>query len=220
MIVRSPVALHVGFTPLRGGGYPGSQLGVFAAIRQMFEDARRYRELNELYERNPRGMRRPDLDRSMQALQPALARSMPVVMFADRQREIERALDLAQGVQPPRHHLRRRRGVEGGGASGGGESSRPRLAQLPAPRGGPAPDADPDPMRVLRDRVDAPKNARPSRRRRRPLRLPVGGLANTADILTNVSRAVEAGLARDEALRALTVRAAELFGVEKQTRDD
>jgi len=35
MIVRSPVAMHVGFTPLRGI-YPGSLMGVFASLRQMF----------------------------------------------------------------------------------------------------------------------------------------------------------------------------------------
>src|SRR5687768_8513398 len=32
MIVRSPVAMHVGFTPLRGT-YPGSLMGVFATLR-------------------------------------------------------------------------------------------------------------------------------------------------------------------------------------------
>ena len=43
MIVRSPVAMHVGFTPLRGG-YPGSLMGVFATLRQMMLDAQRYRD--------------------------------------------------------------------------------------------------------------------------------------------------------------------------------
>src|SRR6476659_11329777 len=37
MIVRSPFAVHVGFTPLRGS-YPGSLMGVFAALRQMMLD--------------------------------------------------------------------------------------------------------------------------------------------------------------------------------------
>jgi hypothetical protein len=44
MIVRSPVALHVGFTPLRGGVYPASLMGVFAVLRQMLLDATRLRE--------------------------------------------------------------------------------------------------------------------------------------------------------------------------------
>src|SRR5256886_15305186 len=35
MIVRSPVALHIGFTPLRSGGYSRSLVGGFSPIRQM-----------------------------------------------------------------------------------------------------------------------------------------------------------------------------------------
>ena len=96
MIVRSPVALYVGFTPLGGGQYPGSLMGVFASIRQLLLDAQRYREANEIYNRNPRGMRRPDQDKSLQALLPVLARQMPLVVQADREREIERVLDIAR----------------------------------------------------------------------------------------------------------------------------
>ena len=58
MIVRSPVAMHVGFTPLRGQ-YPGSLMGVFATLRQMMLDAQRYRDAMQIYERAPRGTRRP-----------------------------------------------------------------------------------------------------------------------------------------------------------------
>ena len=96
MIVRSPVALYVGLNPLGGGQYPGSLMGVFASVRQMLLDARRYRESNEIYERNPRGTRRPEQDKSLAALLPVLSKQMPIVMQADREREIERALDLAQ----------------------------------------------------------------------------------------------------------------------------
>src|ERR1043165_1082905 len=92
MIVRSPLAMHVGFTPLRTGTYPGSLLGVFAALRQMMLDAQRYSESLEIYERNPRGMRRPDTDRSLAALIPVVEGRMPVVVVANREREITRAL--------------------------------------------------------------------------------------------------------------------------------
>ena len=96
MIVRSPVAMHVGFTPLRTGTFPNSLLGVFAALRQSLLDAQRYREAQQIYERSPRGVRRPDQNRSLAALLPVLDGTMPVVMYADREREISRALDLAQ----------------------------------------------------------------------------------------------------------------------------
>src|SRR6185295_11945239 len=94
MIVRSPVAMHVGFTPLRTGGYPGSLLGVFSTLRQMLLDAQRYRDSLAIYEREPRGTRRPETDRSLAALIPVIDGRMPVVMLANSEREITRALDL------------------------------------------------------------------------------------------------------------------------------
>ena len=104
MIVRSPVALHVGFTPLRTGGYPTSLMGVFAVLRQMLLDAGRYREMQQAYERSPRGTRRPDQDRSLAALLPVLDGAMPVVMYADREREIATRARSGRGVQTQGHH--------------------------------------------------------------------------------------------------------------------
>src|SRR6185295_7477572 len=72
MIVRSPVAMHVGYTPLRTGTYPGSLMGVFSTLRQMMLDAQRYRDSLQIYERSPRGTRRPDTDRSLAALIPVV----------------------------------------------------------------------------------------------------------------------------------------------------
>ncbi len=96
MTVRAPIAMHIGFTPLRAGVYPASLLGVFSALRQMLLDAERLRIANLIYEKNPRGLRRPEQDRSLVALFPVLTREMPVVMFANTEREIRRALDLAE----------------------------------------------------------------------------------------------------------------------------
>lgn len=216
MIVRSPVALHVGFTPLRSGGYPGSLLGVFAAFRQMMLDAQRYREVNAIYERSPRGMRRPDQDRSLAALQPALAREMSVVFAADSQREIERALDLAEEFKL--------RAMISGGLEAWKVADRLAAAKVPVllslnfPRRttAPSPDADPDPIRILRQRVDAPKNAGRLAAAGVRFAFQSGGLTNLSDFLANAARAVEGGLAKDEALRAMTIRPAELFGVENQ----
>jgi imidazolonepropionase-like amidohydrolase len=216
MIIRSPVALHIGFTPLRNGGYPVSLLGVFAAMRQMFLDAQRYREINQMYERNPRGMRRPDQDKSLAALQPVLARDMPVVFTADSQREIERALDMADEFKL--------KAMISGGLEAWKVADRLAAAKVPVlvslnfPRRttAPAPDADPDPVRVLRQRVEAPKN--PGRLVAAGVRIAFqsGGLANVGDFLLNVTRAIDGGLSKDEALRAITIRPAELFGVDSQ----
>jgi imidazolonepropionase-like amidohydrolase len=216
MIVRSPVALHVGFTPLRTGTYPGSLLGVFAAIRQMLLDAGRYREANAVYEKSPRGVRRPNQDKSLEALLPVITRQMPVVMYADRQREIERALDLAQEF-----NLRL---IIAGGAESWRVAERLAAAKVPVllslnyPRRTTAetPEADPDPIRVLRERVDAPKTAGRLAAAGVRFAFQSGGLTNMSDYLSNVSKSVDNGLARDEAVRAMTLRAAEILGVEAQ----
>ena len=55
MIVKAPIAEHIGFTPLRGGGYPGSLLGVFSSLRQMLLDAQHYALEQAAYAKNPRG---------------------------------------------------------------------------------------------------------------------------------------------------------------------
>ena len=88
--------MHVGFTPLRANTYPNSLLGVYSVLRQMLLDAQRYREHQQVYERAPLGTRRPEQNRSLAALLPVLDGTMPVVMYADQEREITRALDLAQ----------------------------------------------------------------------------------------------------------------------------
>jgi len=213
MIVRSPVALHIGFTPLRAGGFPNSLMGVFAAIRQMFLDAQRYQEAQRIYARSPRGVRRPEQDKSLEALVPVLNRELPVVMYADRQREIERAISLAQEFKL--------RAIIAGGEEAWMVADRLRDAQIPVllslnfPRRTTtaSPEADPEPLRILRARVEAPKCAGRLAAARVRFAFQSGGLTNLDDFRGNASRAVENGLASDAAIKALTIAAAEILGV-------
>ena len=215
MIVKSPVAMHVSFTPLRGA-YPGSLMGVFATLRQMLLDAGRYRDSMQIYERSPRGTRRPDVDRSLAALIPVLDGRLPVVMLADREREIERALDLAQEFKLKAI------------IAGGRESNRlaerlakqnvPVLLSLNLPRRttGAIPQADPEPLRLLRERVEAQQTAAKLAQAKVRFAFQSGSLTNMADFLANASKAIENGLSTDDALRALTLWPAQILGAENQ----
>ena len=214
MIVKSPVAMHVGFQRTGGaGGYPGSLMGVFASLRQMLLDAQRYKTALEIYERAPRGTRRPDLDRSLAALIPVLDGKMPVVMTANSQREIERALDLAQEFKL--------HAMIAGGAEAATVADRlreldvPVLLSLNFPRRTTtaAPEAEPDSLRTLRARVEAQKAPGKLAAARVRFAFQSGSLASMSDYLANAVKAIENGLSREEALRALTIRAAEIFGV-------
>lgn len=213
MIVRAPVAMHVGFTPLRTGGYPQSLLGVFSALRQILLDTDRYLRANAIYKRNPRGLRRPEQDKSLEALIPVTTRQMPVVLYANTEREIIRALDLARefDLSP----------MIAGGAEAWKVADRLRAQNvpvllslnLPKRTSAQVPEADPDPLRVLRERIDAPKTAGLLAAAGVRFAFQSGQMTNIADFLPNALKAIENGLPRDEALRAMTIRPAELFGV-------
>ena len=215
MIVRSPVAMHVGFTPLRGG-YPGSLMGVFAALRQMMLDAQRYRDSLQIYERNPRGTRRPDTDRSLAALVPVIEGRMPVVMLANSEREISRALDLANEFKL--------RLIVAGGREADRVADRlakqnvPVLLSLNLPRRTTAaiPEADPEPMRVLRERVEAQQTAGKLVKAGVRFAFQSGSLTNMSDLMVNAGRVIENGLQPADAVRAFTIWPAQILGVENQ----
>jgi imidazolonepropionase-like amidohydrolase len=212
MIVRAPVAMHVGFTPLRGG-YPGSLMGVFAQLRQMLLDAGRYREAQRVYDQSPRGLRRPSQDRSLEALLPVLDGRIPVVMYAEREREIQRALDLADEFKL--------KAIIAGGLESWKVAERLQKANVPVllslnfPKRTTAalPEADPESLRVLRERVEAPKTAGRLANAKVRFGFQSGGMTPITDFVVNAAKAVENGLSKDEALRAFTIRSAEIFGV-------
>jgi len=216
MIVRSPIAMHVGFTPLRGGTYPGSLMGVFASLRQMLLDAQRYRDSIQTYERSPRGVRRPAFDKSLAALIPVVDGRMPVVMQADREREIERALDLADEFKL--------KVIITGGLESWKVAERlhqrdvPVLLSLNLPRRTTTalPEADPEPLRVLRERVEAQQTAAKLAGAKVRFAFQSAGLTNISDFLVNAGREIENGLGHDDALRAMTLWPASIFGVADQ----
>lgn len=216
MIVRSPVAMHVGFTPLRNGTYPGSLLGVFSTLRQMMLDAQRYRDSMQLYERNPRGTRRPETDRSLAALIPVIEGRMPVVMLANSEREIIRALDLASEFKLKL--------IIAGGQEADRVANRlakqnvPVLLSLNLPRRTTAaiPEADAEPLRVLRARVEAQQTAGKLAKAGVRFAFQSGSMTNISELLVNANKTIENGLQQADALRAFTIWPAEILGVRDQ----
>jgi imidazolonepropionase-like amidohydrolase len=215
MIIKSPVAQHVSFVTLPGS-YPVSLLGTFAAIRQILNDSRRLMENQRAYAANPKGMQRPGDDKSLEALIPALNKQMPVVFNANSEVEIIRALDMIKEYGLV--------GMIAGGQEAWRVADRLKAANVPVllslnfPRrtAAASPDADPEPLRVLRLRADVPKG--PGRLAAAGVKFAFtsGGAAAPGDFFTNAGKAVEAGLNRDTAIRAMTLGAAELLGVDNR----
>jgi imidazolonepropionase-like amidohydrolase len=212
LVIKTPIAQQIGFTPLRNGGYPNSLMGVFSSLRQMLLDAQHYRDELAAYNTNPRGVRRPEYDASLEALQSVIAGRQPAVMYAMTQREIERALDLGKEFNL--------RVVIAGGREAPLVADRLKAegvpvllsANFPRPPTNVSADADPEPLRALRDRADAPKA--PAKLAQAGVKFAlISGGANWNEHLANVRKAVENGLSTEQALRALTIGPAELLGV-------
>ncbi len=212
MIIRAPVAETVTFRTL-GITYPQSLLGTFSALKQMFLDGQRYDQLKKMYDANPRGIRRPESDQSLEALLPVLSGKMPIIFNANTEREIVRVLDLAQQFNL--------KAVISGGQEAWKQAARlkrqnvPVLLSLNFPKRTTAisPEADLEDMETLRLRAETPKGAARLASAGVRFAFQSGNLTNLGDFLANANRATENGLTKDAAIRAMTLSAAEIFDV-------
>lgn len=216
MVIKSPFAQHITFRTLPGGVYPTALIGTFSAIRQMLLDAQRLQEWQKNYAANPRGMKRPDTDKSLEALLPVLNRTMPIVFNANTEREIVRALDLAK-------EFNLRAIISGGNeawkvAARLKEQNVPVLLSLNFPKrtAAASTEADPEDLDVLRLRAETPKGAARLAQAGVKFAFQSGGMQNITDFWTNAGKAIENGLNKDAAIRALTLGAAEILGVENR----
>ena len=182
----------------------------------MMLDAQRYRDSMKIYESSARGVRRPETDRSLESLVPVIEGKMPVVMLANTEREITRALDLASEFKLKL--------IIAGGRESGRLTDRllkqdvPVLLSLNLPRRTTAaiPEAEPEPLRVLRERVEAQQTAGKLAKAKVHFAFQSGSLPNASDIMVNANRTIENGLSTEDALRAFTIWPAEILGVANQ----
>lgn len=212
-VVRARVALPVGMRPSGGfASFPGSLMGVMAYVRQVFADTRHYAMLSRQYESSPRGRTRPEYDRTVLALHEALTAKTPVMLPAVTVPEVDRMLRFAEELDVP---------VVLYGAHDAA-SAAPRLAQARVPVivsakwPEKAKDADPDavePLRVLELRDRAPATPAALASQKVTFAFYSDGLAGPKEVLANVRKAIAAGLSADAAVRALTLDAAQIYGV-------
>ena len=216
MVVRAPVALTVQFGSGGGfgGGYPGSLMGTVAFIRQSFYDATRYRDEIERYARVKRGISRPEYDKKLAALLLALKGDLPVLFVANSDGDIRRALMIADEFKL--------KPIIAGGMDGYRVADLLKAKNVPVilsldfpKRGADMPDDEDEPLRVLRERAEAPKAAANLAKAGVKFAFMSGSL-RPQDFIANVQKAVESGLSKDEALRALTANAADILGAGDQ----
>ncbi len=214
MIVRSPIAMSMSFRGVGGGVYPGSLMGVISHMRQTFLDTQHYTAAHEIYDRNPRGLKRPQTDRALDAIAPYIKGQRPVIFAATRAREIRRVLKMSNQFNL--------RSIVAGGFEADQTASELASANVPVlfSLNFPKKPRDQHPefkegLATIRYRVNAP--AVPSKLQQAGIKFAFyGGTNNSKDYLDGVRKVVERGLDKGHALRAATLSAAEILGFDAQ----
>ena len=208
MAILQPAALHLHMATLPAA-YPGSLMGTVAYARQALMDAAHYRDSWAAYQKAPRGRKRPRYDSALAAWQDVLAGRQLLVVTATRENDIRRALALADEFKVK---LAIAGAMQAQAVADLVKARRVPLlvsVNFDPPRaasffGG----ADEDKER--RDIEEAEKNPAALHRAGVPFALVSG---HAPDFLAGVRKAIERGLPRDAALRAVTLQPAEALGV-------
>ena len=213
LVVKSPVAIPVSLQPVGNfSSFPGSLMGAVAYVRQVWLDTEWSTKAEAIYEKKSRGVARPRYDRTEAALADALEDHAVVLIPANNSVQIRRAFELVE-----RWHVN---GVIYGGQMGydvAEEIAAKKLAVLVDLKWPEADkDADPDTipsLRTLRFRDRAPSSPAALANAGVKFAFYSGGMAAPKDILKAAKKSMDAGLAPEAALRALTLSPAEIYGV-------
>jgi Amidohydrolase family len=211
-IVRGSAAQQISFNPRPAWTYPDSLMGVIAYVRQSLFDGQHYAAAHAIYDKNPAGNPRPGESPSAVALGAMLRREVPVVFVADSELMMRRAMAIAREFNL-KHIL-----------SGARQAYRmpndlkdvPVLVSVKWPTA-PASkeDKDEQPLRLIRERQLDPTS--PSvLQKSGVLYALVTGAGKTGDFLPGIRKAIDNGLSADDALRAVTLNPARIFGVDRQ----
>lgn len=214
MIVKSPATLNVSFQPAGSFfSFPGSLMGAIAYIRQVFIDTRWYESAASVYDAHPKGLERPPYDRTEQAVAHAWRNKELTLIPANNDVQILRALRLIDEWKISAAIYGAQQGYDTAAAIAAKKI--PVLVSLKWPER--EKDADPQgeqDLRVLQFRALAPSSPAALAKAGVKFAFYSDGLANPKEVLKNAKKAVDAGLAPDAALRAFTLSAAEVLGVD------
>jgi len=212
MVVAPAVGQYISVTRSGGfgfgGGFPGALMGYIAYIRQIYLDAEHYKLVKEAYAKDPRGMARPQYDR---ALEGVLA-SQRILFPANRLVEMDRMLRFAAELKQPVVLYGMREGYRPEAAPLLKKYGSPVLVSLRWSE--PARDADPDQeesIRTLENIDQGPSTPALLKKAGVPFALYADGIDQPRDFQRAVKKAIDAGLSREDAIRALTLSSAEIY---------
>jgi imidazolonepropionase-like amidohydrolase len=219
MVVKTPVAIPVSLQPGGGfGNFPGSLMGALAYVHQVWIDTDWSTTAQAMYEKNPRGVARPRYDHTEAVLGEAIEDHTLVLIPANNAVQLRRALQLVDVWKL----------IDGDHVDGviyGGQMAYevtgeiaakkvPVLVNLKWPEAEKDTDPDEKPsLRTLRFRDKAPSSPAALAKAGVQFAFYSGGITAPKDIIKAAKKSIDAGLAPDAALRALTLTPAEIYGV-------
>ena len=219
MILKSPVAMHLGYSRQRGV-YPSTLMAVIAFQHQSLLDAQYHKLQWDRYNKQKRGWRRPQPNKSLDALLPALEGQQPVIILANRENEMKRALKLADEYNLDY--------ILSGAVEGWRvvdmlkARMKPILVSLNFPKPesvtgysfqlkieGPSKEKE-------KEMAELYANAGVLHKAGIKFAFTSGSLKKPADFIKNAAKTIEYGLPKEEALKALTIYPAQIFGIADQ----
>jgi imidazolonepropionase-like amidohydrolase len=212
-LVRADVAQVVALEPNRGNQYPGSLMGAIAVLRQVFLDAKWYRDARAAVAKRTNTERVPE-NLAWAALQPVISGDEPVLMVTDEMLEVLQASKIATEA-----------GITAAIVTGGDEYK--RVADVAATKRAlivpvnfpDAPDVSDDAAALevrteeLRHWQAAPANPATLAKAGVTFSLTANGLKDVKTFRSMVAKAIARGLTEDQALAAVTTNPARLLGV-------
>ena len=208
MVLAPSLGQYISLTVRPGGGFPSALMGYIAYVRQIYLDADHYRMVKDAYEKNPRGMKRPEYDRALEGV----LESKRILLPANRWVEVERMVKFAAELKQPAILYGMREGFDK--RSTDALKSTPVLVSLKWPEK--PRDSDPDDVetfRTLEDREKAPTAPQVLKAAGVKFAFYSDGLDQPRDIQRAVKKAIDSGLSREDAVRALTLSPAEIYGL-------
>ncbi|MBI4584480.1 MAG: amidohydrolase family protein [Planctomycetes bacterium] len=199
-------------------GYPSSLMGAIAHLRQTFLDARYAARLEGFYQENPLGLRRPPKDTALEAVRQILDRRRTLYFQADGRNDLLRFLRLAEDFQLEAAIAGGREAAKVASSLKKAKAPVVLLADYPEkPKISKEPGALP--LRVQEERAarwrELARTAAALKEAGIPFAFGSGAKKDPEALVKSVRAAIEEGLPPPDALRALTLSAAEILGVER-----
>ncbi len=212
MVLSNPFGLHINFLTSRGE-YPSSLMGTMALLRQTFLDVDHYHFYTMRYAQSPLGLKRPEFDPFLETLIPYVIGKKPIVFNCANLEDIKRAVRLADEFELKAY------------ISGANEawrvtellkkSKRPLFVSLKfTPPFTSSFINQGEDLKKSAEEELYPANAFNLYKEGIPFALTSNGLSKPIDILKNANKAIQAGLPKDEALKAMTIYPASALGID------